>query len=88
MAKIKEGSANHPSKWNLRKSRAVTVRHFTQILTNFLDHISRKLLDSLAPSVNFKQSRTWTSEGGVSITRILLTGGPCAGKTTALAAIS
>lgn len=55
----------------------------------FVDHISRKLLDCLAPGVNFKQSKARrTSEGGVNITRILLTGGPCAGKTTALAAIS
>jgi len=48
------------------------------------------LLDSLAPGVNFKQSRVARriSDGGVNITRILLTGGPCAGKTTALAAIS
>jgi len=34
------------------------------------------------------RQRLNTDETQVNVTRILLTGGPCAGKTTAMAAIS
>jgi len=35
-----------------------------------------------------QRKRRLSAENSVNITRILLTGGPCAGKTTAMAAIS
>ena len=35
-----------------------------------------------------QRKRRLSAENSVNVTRILLTGGPCAGKTTAMAAIS
>ena len=53
-----------------------------------LGGVSKQLLDALAPGVNFKQSLKTNQNQHSNITRILLTGGPCAGKTTAITNIS
>ena len=53
--------------------------------------MSKELITNMGNvSFNLKPSRRISrmSDSRVNITRILLTGGPCAGKTTALAAIS
>jgi hypothetical protein len=55
-----------------------------------IDGVSKKLLDALTPAVNFKgiAKNRQNEENNIIVTRILLTGGPCAGKTTAIAAIT
>jgi hypothetical protein len=53
--------------------------------------MSKELISNMGNvAINLKPSRRISrlSDNRVNITRILLTGGPCAGKTTALAAIS
>jgi predicted ATPase len=52
--------------------------------------MSKEMLNNLNSTMGIKPNRRVTrlSDSRVNITRILLTGGPCAGKTTALAAIS
>ena len=57
----------------------------------FLDSISRKLVshisNPLQPQNTNRPRASTLADDKVNVTRILLTGGPCAGKTTALAAI-
>ena len=54
----------------------------------FADTISSKLKHHIStPIQNLHRTRT-NREERFNVTRILLTGGPCAGKTTAMAAIS
>ena len=52
--------------------------------------MSKELIQNINSTMGLKPSRrnTRLSDSRVNITRILLTGGPCAGKTTALAAIT
>ena len=52
--------------------------------------MSKDLINKISLTMGTKTTRRITrlSDTKVNITRILLTGGPCAGKTTALAAIS
>ena len=57
-------------------------------LIQILGGVSKQLLNALAPGVNFKQSLKTNQNQQSNITRILLTGGPCAGKTTAITNIS
>jgi signal recognition particle GTPase len=60
------------------------------ISNNITDSMSKDLLQNLNATMGTKTTRRQSriSDTRVNITRILLTGGPCAGKTTALAAIS
>lgn len=56
-----------------------------------LDTISRKLVSHISNPISVPSQRPRAGaihDDKVNVTRILLTGGPCAGKTTALAAIS
>jgi hypothetical protein len=47
-------------------------------------------MNQISSGINLRGSRQrrLSAENAVNVTRILLTGGPCAGKTTAMAAIS
>ena len=56
-----------------------------------IDTISRKLVSHISNPISVPSQRPRAGaihDDKVNVTRILLTGGPCAGKTTALAAIS
>ncbi len=61
------------------------------LVSFYIDTISRKLVSHISNPISVPSQRPRAGaihDDKVNVTRILLTGGPCAGKTTALAAIS
>ena len=76
--------------WSILLTRQSASCNFEWLYV--LDTLSRKLVSHISnPMVSSQSTRPSARsihDDKVNVTRILLTGGPCAGKTSALAAIS